>query len=269
MIVNNFNYPNTLAIVLANEVEQNMGSMPALKAYARDLKLWMQTCNTHDESPSKGKMRQIPLMYAASDNAQVYEQAAYLFCENKDVSIDIYGLNVERWCGKPESTQDSNGKKTYDDINQKVKEGNWNGAFLHSEEGGPTNAYYGPRTWSQLKDFASDWPYINGYFAYAYFGPNPDFNMFDGPKADANEFPDGKTFFKQLSEVNPHPPTVQPSKVTSAQCAASLKVGDKTYDLPSVSEIKIYATGWSGWAENCPKPPGPPADTAVLRETFV
>jgi hypothetical protein len=124
MIVKNFNYPNTLGIVLANEIEQILQALPVLKAYARDMKLWMQECNSNADSPTKGKMKQI-LMYAATDSCFFEDQARYLFCGSPDVSIDMYGLNNERWTGNVD--QDKNGKVYYDKTNGKVKDGGWNG----------------------------------------------------------------------------------------------------------------------------------------------
>lgn len=253
MVINNFNFPNTLAIILANEVEQNMGAMPVLKAYARDMKLWMQECNTNDESPSKGVMRQIPLMYAATDSDAFDDQAGYLFCDSPDVSLDIYGLNVERWCGKTD--QDKNGKVQYDKINAKVKAGNWNGAFVHSEEGGPYGGAQGPRTWGQLPDFSASWPYIDGYFAYAYFGKD-GFNMFGGSTATANLLDDGKTFFEQINKAAAPPPSIPPQEIANAKCASSIRTKSGGHvKMSSVSDIKIYPTGPSGYAKNCPKPP--------------
>jgi hypothetical protein len=254
MIVNNFNYPNTLAIVLANEIEQNMQALPVLKAYARDMKIWMQVCNTNVASPSKGTMRQIPLMYAATDGDTFQEEAGYLFCDSPDVSIDIYGLNVERWCGKPAAKQNKLGMIQYDKINAKVKAGDWNGAFLHSEEGGPYGTVYGPRTWAQLPDFANNWPYINGYFGYAYYGKE-GFNMFDGPTAMSAELQDGTTFFKEIALTAAYPPNIPANAGTNHKCASSVTAKDgSSVPMASYSDIKIYATGESGYAENCPKP---------------
>jgi hypothetical protein len=255
MMIDNFNYPNTLALVLANEIEQNLQALPVLKAYARDMKIWMQTCNSNSDSPTKGTMRQIPLMYAATDGDTFQEEAGYLFCDDPSVSIDIFGLNVERWCGTPKATQDKLGMEQYDKINAKVKAGDWNGAFLHSEEGGPYGGVYGPRTWAQIPDFANNWPYINGYFAYTYYG-KVGFNMFDGTTATATELVDGTTFFKEIALTAAYPPNIAATAGTNHQCAASITAKDgSTVTMMSYSDIKIYATGKSGYAENCPKPP--------------
>lgn len=257
MIVANFNYPNTLAIVLANEIEQNLKALPVLKAYARDMKSWMQTCYSENDSPSKGTMRQIPLMYAATDSDVFADQAGYLFCDSPDVSIDIYGLNVERW------VNDAGGKTEYDKINGQVKDGQWQGAFLHSEEGGP-NELVPPnpaRTWKQLPNFFTQWPYINGFFGYAYNG-KVGFNMFDGTSATATELPDGKTFFAQIGNIATYPTNVEPKVGKSNKCASSVTAKDHTQvTMASYDDLKIYETGPSGWAKNCPKPP--PAETAM------
>jgi len=255
MIVANFNYPNTLAIVLANEIEQNMEALPVLKAYARDMKLWMQTCYSNDESPTKGTMRQIPLMYAATDSDVFEEQAGYLFCDGRDVSIDIYGLNVERW------VSDGPGKIEYDKINGKVRDAQWQGAFLHSEEGGPNELVppNPPRTWNQLPDFHT-WEYINGFFGYAYNGKK-GFDMFDGTSATATELPDGKTFFAQIGKIGSYGANVEPKDGKSNKCASSVTAKDhKQVAMSSYGDLKIYDTGPSGWAKNCPKPP--PAQTS-------
>merc|ERR1712110_1384078 len=114
-------------------------------------------------------------MYAATDSGDTFQDSAdFLFCDSKDVSIDIFGLNVERWVN-------SQARDQYTLINKQVEKKHWPGVFLHSEEGGP----YGPgfpqpaRTWDQLPAFFTNWTSINGFFAYAYYGKK-EFDMFDG-----------------------------------------------------------------------------------------
>merc|ERR1712183_554497 len=93
-IVQRFHYPNTLAIVIGNEFDMQMRPfMPTLKAYARDLKSHMRMCDSHPESPTRGSMRQIPLLYASSDDAGdvfVRTKMTYMFCGSSNVSVDIF-----------------------------------------------------------------------------------------------------------------------------------------------------------------------------------
>ena len=72
---------------------------PCIKAYVRDLKLYME--ENMDQS--------LPLVYTAQDNGigaavtapeAMRLTANYLSCRrNKgDSSIDVFGINVESWC---------------------------------------------------------------------------------------------------------------------------------------------------------------------------
>jgi len=126
-IVRHLSYPNTLAIAIGNEFEMQMFPfLPVLKAYARDLKAYMRMCNEDEHSPAKGRMRQIPLMYASADVPFVWDVADYLFCDGPHVSIDIFGLNFERWC------EDESGKVEQDNLDKLVIGKQLPGAFLLS-----------------------------------------------------------------------------------------------------------------------------------------
>jgi hypothetical protein len=250
-IIQKFNYPNTLAIVIANEIEQNLDALPVLKAYARDLKAYMNMCNTEDDSPTKGMMRQIPLVYAATDKGDAfYDQADYLFCGEKDASIDAYGLNIERW------VSDDGGKTEYDKVNKDVVERQWPGAFFYSEEGGPYSESGGPyprvRTWTQIPGFFASWPNIDGFLSYAYYG-NPNFNMFDGPTYDATIKEDGKAWFEALAQVGEDPASQEPQIYQPSICKTSIHI-HSDYSLQDYKSIKAYDTGENGWGKNCPKP---------------
>jgi len=257
-VVNNFNFPNTMAIILANEMEQNMAALPVLKAYARDLKLYMSMCNSNGDSPTSGNMRQIPLMYAATDSAaDTWDEADYLFCGSQDVSIDVYGLNCERW------VSDKGGRGQYDKINSIVAARKWPGVYMHSEEGGPYGAPYpAVPSWNQIPGYFNDWPAINGFSAYAYYG-NAQYNMFDGPSASASELADGKAFFSELDQVQSMPPDVAAGSSITPQCKTTITRGGKNYPLADYSAIKIYDTGANGWAKNCPKPVSLEAQVSV------
>jgi hypothetical protein len=249
-IVDNFHYPNTLAIVLANEIEQNPEALPVLKAYARDMKLHMGMCNSNADSPSQGQMRQIPLMYAATDEGDAtFDEADYLFCDDADVSIDIFGLNNERW------VSDAGGKAQYDIIDKAIKERQWPGAYMHSEEGGPYGKPY-PEvpSWAQVPVFFNNWTSIDGYVAYTYYG-NPLYNMFSDKTANGTELADGKAFFKQIEKVVASPADAEPVAGQTPTCKTSitLKTGLKTA-LRDYNTIKSYDTGKNTYAANCPQP---------------
>jgi len=249
-IVRNFNYPNTLAITIANEIEQNLQALPVLKAYARDLKSYMGMCNSNTASPTRGSMRQIPLIYSATDTGGSFlNEADYLFCDEESASIDIFGLNIERWIS------DEGGRQQYDMVNAGVKAKHWPGAFLHSEEGGPYGKPFpAVPTWDQIPGFFSNWPAIDGFMAYAYHGGNPQFNMFDGNSADSEELPDGKAFFGKMELMRPDPVDQAVESSKRPVCKTSLVIGTTSHDMVHYDIVKTYDTGPNAWAINCPKP---------------
>lgn len=247
-----WNFPNTLALVVGNENAMNhLELLPVIKAYARDLKSYMDMCNTYSQSPSYQQMRQIPLMYAAADTSvntvEYYrEKAQYLFCGNWSNSVDIFGLNNERWCTS------TGGAREYQGISAWVTEQKFPGPFLHSEEGCSVQAYSaGYRDWAQLPNFFQNYPGIDGFFAYTYYG-NPNFNMFDSATATATENQDGKQFFSQVKTIGGGS-SVSQVDVTWPQCATSLY----GTDIDSLYNVREYDTGPTGRAPNCPKPAPP------------
>mmetsp|Transcript_38977 Transcript_38977/g.61699 ORF Transcript_38977/g.61699 Transcript_38977/m.61699 type:complete len:481 (+) Transcript_38977:72-1514(+) len=248
-MVNNFNFPNVLAFVLANEVEQNFQAFPVVKAYARDMKEHMKLCNTNKESPTFGKMRQIPLAYAATDigNADIMQLTDYLLCDSKDVSLDMMGINIERW------TNDPGGHAQYKALSDAVGKKKWPAAWMHTEEGGPDHDHKS-RTWHQLKDFFANYSHVDGYYAYAWNSANHDFDMFDSTDVNASMYPDGKAFFDAISKSGADPATTKPAETTTPDCASNLPFAGKTYVMVDYKTIKIYDTGANGWAPNCPVP---------------
>lgn len=250
-VVQRFNYPNTLAIVIGNEFDMQMYKfVSVLKAYARDLKRYMDMCDSNAESPTNGLMRRIPLMYANSDDGGdpiVKRKADYLFCDNSSVSVDIFGLNVERWC------DDVGGRGQYDHINSWVGGRKYPGAFLFSEMGctktGLPKAFNGSRSWNQVEDFFVNFPAVDGFVAYTYYG-NKDFNMFDSDKANASELQDGKNFFERLNHTGDEP-QVSPSEGGMVpECPTTIH-GE---DIGDYNDVQFYSTGPTGWAPSCPKP---------------
>lgn len=202
-IVQRMNYPNTLAIVLGNEFLHDhpptWNVISVLKAYARDLKKYMKMCNDDKDSPSFGKMRQIPLAFAAIDQFGDHltpKKAEYLFCGDPSKSIDIFGVNEQRWC-------DPNAQTAYNGMLKWVADGNFPGAFILSEMGCPKNTgYHGTRDWKQVRGFFKNFTAFDGFFAYAYWNAGaPEFNMFAGGSSTAEEYQDGKNFFDALEDV--------------------------------------------------------------------
>lgn len=205
-IVQRLNYPNTLAIVIGNEfmkggqgvTEHAYNVISVLKAYARDLKAYMDTCHTDTDSPSSGAFRKIPLLYASIDSSAsvMNQKAAYLFCGSAATSIDIYGLNIERWC-------DPSASDAYDEIQTMVSNAAFPGSFIFSEMGCPQDQYPGQvRQWHQVNDFFASFPAIDGFAGYSYFNDNTDgFSMFDAGTPDATELQDGTNFFAALDAV--------------------------------------------------------------------
>lgn len=110
-VINVFSkYTNTLSYIVGNEVmntDLSWAAAPCVKAFARDVKAYMRSC--------KHAMRPVPLTYAAADvpggkkhlSAEAMDglKAQYLQCEGGqtaieggETAIDMYGLNLYRWC---------------------------------------------------------------------------------------------------------------------------------------------------------------------------
>mmetsp|Transcript_124340 Transcript_124340/g.398146 ORF Transcript_124340/g.398146 Transcript_124340/m.398146 type:complete len:423 (+) Transcript_124340:209-1477(+) len=228
-IIQRFNYPNTLAIVMGNEFDMQMlPFIPALKAYVRDLKAHMKMCNTNDASLTKGQMRSIPLMYACSDdrgNEGVFPKADYMFCDTEA------------------------GKVVYDGINSFIAGRQYPGSFFFSEMGcSKTNVAGHVRTWTQVHDFFNDFPAIDGFTAYTYSG-NKDFDMFDSPLANATENEDGHHFFSGMKALGDEPQT-NPAPSQRPTCPSTI-LGDA---ITSYHDVQTYNTGPAGEPSGCPKP---------------
>jgi hypothetical protein len=249
-----FNFPNTLALVIGNELDQQQpGKLPAIKAYARDLRSYQKMCHDQPESPSYQQYRMIPLMYASSDaygDAGFHPKAQYLFCGNHSVSIDIFGLNIERYCDQPDSAA------IYKSINEWVSGQRFPGAYMHSEEGcARPGIATDVRSWEQIKDFFTNYPSISGFVAYAYYG-TPTFNMFDSKLSTAAINVDGKNFFDELDQIGALPDAEQLGG-SYPECTTTLDLGvGGVHELVSVYSVHWYSTGSTGWAQNCPKPLG-------------
>lgn len=259
-MVQKFNYPNTLAIVIGNEFDQKPSMRPymgVLKAYARDLKSYLSVCNSDNDSPTKGQMRQIPLAYACSDDSGdpgVQPKADYLMCASSSDSIDMFGLNIERWC------DDSAGPGQYQTVNDWVAQKSYPGSFFLSEMGCAKNFeyYHGTRSWAQVPDFFSNFGAIDGFAAYTYAG-NKDFDMFDGVTAAATELPDGTNFFTKMATIGSEPTPVQ-SDGNLPSCPSDI-LGSAIVDYTT---INWYDTGDTQHPSQCPPPYGSSSRAAAI-----
>merc|ERR1719359_1523387 len=205
-------------------------------------------------------MRQLPLMFASSDDLGdigVKTKAAYLFCESNAVSIDIFGLNVERW------RSDSTGPTAYNDITDLVTKARFPGAFMFSAMGSNKDAYGTDiRTWAQVPEFFQNFPSIDGFVGYDYYGKQ-GFNMFANRTSDAELLQDGKNFFGGLDKLGAEP-HVKPVPAIVTACPASL-FGTQ---IATLDQVPWYDTGYISWAPQCPRPPLPYDTTTTTTTTY-
>jgi len=161
---------------------------PCIKAYVRDLKLYMQ----------QNMERQLPLVYTAQDNGigaavtapeAMRLTANYLSCQSDkgDPTIDVFGINVESWCSSTGTFEknDDGSEGTYYSLWKALD--NTTVALIFAEMGCAHSLFNRDnhiadknRDWKQvpvvLNDMADTW---SGFSAYTYDG-NPDFDMFRG-----------------------------------------------------------------------------------------
>lgn len=147
--------------------------------------------------------------------------------------MDLFGLNVERWC-------DPNHDIAYDPIQDWVSAGNFPGAFVFTEMGcAKDDGYKGARDWAQVPNFFSKFSAFDGFSAYAYWNAGaPNFNMLDGKGANATVYADGTNFFtamkspgerKQSSEAQAHP-----------KCPTQIGVTGQMATLELLENVHIY-----------------------------
>lgn len=268
-IIQKFNYPNALAIVIGNEFLgiTDFSVISVLKAYARDLKAYMDMCHNDVESPSHGAFRKIPILYASNDDsgdALDMQKAAYLFCDSAEVSIDIFGLNIERWC-----TPSTN--SSYDSVQNWVSEANHPGAFIFSEMGCPQNIYPGGvRKWHQIYDFFATHSAFDGFAGYSYWSDN-SFVMFEAATPNAAELPDGENFFAALDAVGAMAKR-EPGSPTYAGCQAQFPSATLGPYTPQTIEPYTGITDYNQvnfTANSCPHPRVPSGGIAASKTVVV
>jgi len=213
---NYLRYPNTVAGLIGNEVMNSLETWPAapcVKAYARDLKLYMEDALD----------RPLPLMYAAQhsgfgpsldDVSAMRLTMDYLTCVSEvhpgqggvsgmaamiharnvnelaiGASIDVFGINVESWCSS-EGTFEQN-----EDGSEGSYFSLWKGlhnstiplvlsemgcSHLDFDRDNGLQKEGGPRDWKQVPVVLNQMNDVfSGFCAYAYSG-NPLFDMFEG-----------------------------------------------------------------------------------------
>ena len=199
---NYLRHPNVLAGMLANEVMNNEDSWkaaPCIRAYARDLKLYMRL----------HAYRRLPLIYAAQhsgiggaggDVSTMWLTLNYLTCKSSSISgntpmatlpssVDVMGINVESFCSSQESfvfNEDGDAGSYYSlwlGLHQSTvplvfTEMGCSHSQFDRDNGLGTPG--GIRDWRQvsivLHEMSDTW---SGFCAYAYHG-NTMFNMFEG-----------------------------------------------------------------------------------------
>merc|ERR1711933_469559 len=190
-------------------------------------------------------MRMVPLMYASNDDKGDpldREKATYLFCGKKEESIDMFGLNVERWC-------DPHDNVAYDSIDEWVGRAKFPGAFLFSEMGcsATGQGYHGARDWKQVPDFFNKFKHIDGFSAYAFWNIGAtEFNMFDGGTDSAQMYLDGFNFFEQLTQVGTDR-SQEAGSSSNPKCSSTLG-GAKIEPMPTSYDDDLFPQS------DCPKP---------------
>ncbi|EGG13017.1 glycoside hydrolase family 72 /Carbohydrate-binding module family 43 [Melampsora larici-populina 98AG31] len=99
-------FPNLLAFNIGNEIvtkEENMNAAPFIKASVRETKAYLKRVNSS-----------ALVSYASTDGgAYTIDLAYYLTCGEPEISLDLYGINVYRWCG--DSNFQSSGYAAFND----------------------------------------------------------------------------------------------------------------------------------------------------------
>ncbi|KAL7490517.1 hypothetical protein ACHAWT_000218 [Skeletonema menzelii] len=210
--INNYlRYSNVLAGLIANEVmnaEDTWSAAPCIKAYARDIKLYMKGRN----------MRPLPMLYAAQHSGigsegevgMMWLTLNYLTCSGgsgdvskrriasaasapsapDDASIDMFGVNIESWCSSKQSfVYEEDGKSAgsyyslWLGLHQSTvplifTEMGCSHTLFNRDNGLHTSG--GTRDWKQLHVVLHEMSdTFSGFCAYAYSG-NPQFDMFKG-----------------------------------------------------------------------------------------
>ena len=96
--------------------DRSWNALPCVKSFVRDIKAFMGACTSFGQ-------RQIPLMYSSRDGGPTNMAsgamnrfiADYLSCGSQDQSVDIFSINIARWCN-PDCMTKSSDKCGYDTL---------------------------------------------------------------------------------------------------------------------------------------------------------
>jgi hypothetical protein len=248
--VNKFlKFPNVVAGVIGNEVMNSLEtwfSAPCIKAYARDLKLYMVN---YKEKHDVSRRSALPLLYAAqhdSMTAAILTQEAmqmtlgYLACvDDADnfSGIDIFGINVESWCSSLQTfhyNEDGITETSYYSLWQTFQ--NVSIPLIFSEMGCSKNLFNRDnglqryvRDWAQVPVVLNEMSDVfSGFCAYTYFG-NPVFGMMDPDQAwdgvhVLQASPDFDNFRQQLSDAEKFSPKTFSSTQSRPSCPSALEM---------------------------------------------
>jgi 1,3-beta-glucanosyltransferase GAS1 len=182
-------YDNVLGFFAGNEVSNNntnTGASAFVKAAVRDTKAYL----------ANNGYRQIPVGYAANDDADIRDDIAnYFACAPSDAAVDFYGINIYEWCGN--STFESSGyaARTQEFSAYPVP-------AIFSEYGCNTVR---PREFTEVQAIYSDemtgvW---SGGIVYEYFQEVNDYGLVTQSGSTVSPLPDYTALSKQLNNINP------------------------------------------------------------------
>lgn len=256
-------HPNVIAGTIGNEVMNSLQTWkagPCIRAYARDLKGYMQSKQS----------RLLPLMYASQHDSMTAEilpsEAMKITLDYLSCDIDVYGINVETWCSSLQKfkVNEDGSEADYYTLWKTLR--NTSIPIIFSEMGCSRDLFNRDnglprhvRDWAQipvvLKDMADT---FSGFCAYAYAG-NSLFSMMDGHWNGHDILPPTDDFYnfrEQLQKVSlaaekvsvSPPPINPPSSCDSALSMLEEKCDLKVYPMhrmPSYYESKPLTTAFS------------------------
>ncbi|KAH9819182.1 glycoside hydrolase family 72 /Carbohydrate-binding module family 43 [Melampsora americana] len=200
-------FPNLLAFNVGNEIvtkEANMNAAPFIKASVRETKAYLKSVNSS-----------ALVSYASTDGgAYTIDLAYYLTCGGPETSVDLYGINVYRWCG--DSNYQSSGYAAFKDNFKDLT------SALYMSEFGCNTAP--KRLWTEVKAIYS--PLMSdiwsGGSAFSYYTSLQGFGLTTTSKgSDPKTNDDFTRLSQQYSEAKgPNSPRIATAKnlATTSKC---------------------------------------------------
>lgn len=232
-------FPNLLAFNVGNEIvtkQENMNAAPFIKASVRETKAYLKSVNSS-----------ALVSYASTDGGgYTIDLAYYLTCGEPDTSVDLYGINVYRWCG--DSNYQSSGYAAFKDNFQALSS-----ALYMSEFGCDTAP---KRLWTEVEAIYSSlmsdlW---SGGSAFSYYPSLQGFGLTttsNGSDPQTND--DFTRLAKQYSKAKgPNSPTIASAKNLSTTSTCTKTPG----------RVRLATDA------NLPPAPNPDACTCVDNTVF-